>query len=158
MTGYHSDVSYEHQPSVITILTLLAMPATGGDTGWTSQVAVYARLSEPIKALLEGLRAEHSDFPQADDARIDGKHVRRELVKSDHPIVRTYPVSIPNRNYHPHLNMLIASKQVTGQKALFIDLALTKRIVGLQDEESEAILKLLFTVSNCRGTLTRICH
>lgn len=94
-TGYHSDVSYEHQPPGITILTLLAVPSTGGDTAWTSQVAAYERLSEPIKTLLEGLRAEHSGFPQAENARRDGKHVRREPVTSDHPIVRIHPVSLP---------------------------------------------------------------
>ncbi|KAI1873926.1 uncharacterized protein JN550_003195 [Neoarthrinium moseri] len=123
-TGYHSDVSYEHQPPGITILTLLAVPSTGGDTGWTSQVAAYERLSKPIKLLLEGLRAEHSGFPQADNARRDGKHVRREPVKSDHPIVRVHPV--------------------TGQKALFVNPGFTKKIIGLKDEESDAILQLLF--------------
>lgn len=39
--------------------------------------------------------------------------------------------------------------QVTGQKALFINPGFTKRIVGLKDEESDAILKLLFKVSPC---------
>jgi sulfonate dioxygenase len=126
-TGYHSDVSYEHQPPGITILTLLEVPSTGGDTGWASQVVAYERLSEPIKKLLEGLRAEHSGFPQADRARRDGHFVRREPVKSDHPIVRVHPV--------------------TGQKALFINPGFTKRIIGLKDEESDALLQLLFRVS-----------
>ncbi|KAH8594562.1 hypothetical protein B0O99DRAFT_625213 [Bisporella sp. PMI_857] len=123
-TGYHSDVSYEHQPPALTILTLLAVPATGGDTGWTSQVAAYERLSDPIKKLLHGLRAEHSGFPQADNARRDGKFVRREPVKSDHPIVRVHPV--------------------TGEKALFVNPGFTKTIIGLKEEESDALLKLLF--------------
>ncbi|KAI0827799.1 TauD-domain-containing protein [Hypoxylon sp. FL0890] len=123
-TGYHSDVSYEHQPPGITLLTLLAVPSTGGDTAWTSQVAAYERLSEPIKTLLEGLRAEHSGFPQAENARRDGKFVRREPVKSHHPIVRVHPV--------------------TGQKALFVNPGFTKKIIGLKAEESDAILQLLF--------------
>ncbi|KAL3478542.1 hypothetical protein BJX99DRAFT_269214 [Aspergillus californicus] len=123
-TGYHSDVSYEHQPPGITLLTLLSVPSSGGDTGWVSQVASYERLSEPIKKLLEGLRAEHSGFPQAENARRDGKHVRREPVKSEHPIVRVHPV--------------------TGEKALFVNPGFTKRIIGLKDEESDAILQLLF--------------
>jgi sulfonate dioxygenase len=93
-TGFHSDVSYEHQPPGITILTLLSVPETGGDTTWASQAAAYARLSTPIKTLLEGLRAEHSGYPQAENARRDGKHVRREPVKSQHPIVRIHPVSL----------------------------------------------------------------
>ncbi|KAL2848596.1 hypothetical protein BJX68DRAFT_267462 [Aspergillus pseudodeflectus] len=123
-TGYHSDVSYEHQPPGITLLALLSVPSTGGDTGWVSQVAAYERLSDPIKKLIEGLRAEHSGFPQAENARRDGKHVRREPVKSDHPIVRIHPV--------------------TGEKALFVNPGFTKRIIGLKDEESDAILQLLF--------------
>ena len=86
-------MSYEHQPPGVTILTLLSVPPTGGDTAWASQVQSYARLSDPIKALLEPLRAEHSGFPQAENARRDGKHVRREPIKSEHPIVRIHPVS-----------------------------------------------------------------
>ncbi|OJJ40117.1 hypothetical protein ASPWEDRAFT_22325 [Aspergillus wentii DTO 134E9] len=123
-TGYHSDVSYEHQPPGITILTLLSVPSSGGDTGWVSQVAAYERLSDPIKTLLEGLRAEHSGFPQAENAQRDGKFVRRDPVKSEHPIVRVHPV--------------------TGQKALYVNPGFTKRIIGLKDEESDAILQLLF--------------
>ncbi|GAW18061.1 hypothetical protein ANO14919_075320 [Xylariales sp. No.14919] len=123
-TGYHSDVSYEHQTPGITLLTLLAVPETGGDTAWVSQVAAYERLSEPIKKLLQGLRAEHSGFPQAENARRHGKFVRREPVKSEHPIVRVHPV--------------------TGEKALFVNPGFTKRIIGLKREESDAILQLLF--------------
>jgi sulfonate dioxygenase len=126
-TGYHSDVSYEHQPPAITILTLVQVPETGGDTGWTSQAAAYERLSEPLKAFLEGLRAEHSGFAQAEKAARDGHFIRRDPVKSYHPIVRVHPV--------------------TKQKVLFVNPGFTKRIVGLKDEESDAILKLLFSVS-----------
>lgn len=123
-TGYHSDVSYEHQPPALTILTLVQVPETGGDTGWTSQAAAYERLSTPLQTFLQGLRAEHSGYPQAEKAARDGHHVRRSPVKSSHPIVRIHPV--------------------TGQKVLFINPGFTKRIIGLKDEESDAILKLLF--------------
>ncbi|SPN99242.1 related to E.coli dioxygenase [Cephalotrichum gorgonifer] len=123
-TGYHSDVSYERQPPGITILTLLSVPPTGGDTAWASQTAAYSRLSQPIKTLLEGLRAEHSGFPQAEGATRDGHFVRRQPIKTEHPIVRIHPA--------------------TGQKALYINPGFTKRIVGLKDEESDALLKLLF--------------
>lgn len=121
-------MSYERQSPGITILTLLSVPETGGDTGWASQTAAYARLSQPIKTLLEGLRAEHSGFPQAEGAQRDGKFVRRAPIKTEHPIVRIHPA--------------------TGQKALFVNPGFTKRIVGLRQEESDALLKLLFKVSN----------
>ncbi|KAK3659473.1 hypothetical protein LTR56_001363 [Elasticomyces elasticus] len=106
-TGYHSDVSYEHQPPALTMLSLLSVPHSGGDTAWTSQVVAYERLSDPVKHLLEGLRAEHDGFRQAEGARRDGKFV-------------------------------------TGQKSLFVNPGFTRRIIGLKDEESEAILELLF--------------
>lgn len=133
-TGYHSDVSYEHQTPGITLLTLLEVPETGGDTGWTSQAAAYDRLSEPLKAFLEGLRAEHSGFQQAENARRDGHFVRREPVKSYHPIVRVHPV--------------------TKQKVLFVNPGFTRRIVGLKDEESDAILQLLYKVRDRDGVNT----
>jgi len=72
------------------------------------------------------LRAEHSGFPQTEGAERDGKHVRRAPVISKHPIVRIHPA--------------------TGEKALFINPGFTKKIEGLKDEESDALLKLLFTV------------
>lgn len=75
------------------MLTLLSVPASGGDTAWVSQVAAYDRLSDPIKRLLEGLEAEHDGFKQAGNARRDGKFVRREPVKNKHPIVRVHLVS-----------------------------------------------------------------
>lgn len=87
-------------------------------------MAAYARLSEPIRTFLEGLRAEHSGFPQAEGARRDGKFVRREPVATEHPVVRIHPA--------------------TGEKALFVNPGFTKRIVGLKEEESEALLGLLF--------------
>lgn len=91
-TGYHSDVSYERQPPGVTLLALLSVPPTGGDTAWVSQTAAYSRLSQPIKTLLEGLRAEHSGHPQAENAKRSGKFVRREPVTTQHPVVRIHPV------------------------------------------------------------------
>jgi hypothetical protein len=72
------------------------------------------------------LRAEHSGYPQAEGAERDGKHVRRKPVISKHPIVQIHPA--------------------TGEKALFVNPGFTKKIDGLKDEESDAILKLLFNV------------
>jgi sulfonate dioxygenase len=36
---------------------------------------------------------------------------------------------------------------VTGEKALFVNKGFTRKIVGLKEEESDALLKLLFDVS-----------
>lgn len=43
--------------------------------------------------------------------------------------------------------MLMTTLKVTGEKALFVNKGFTKRIIGLQHEESDALLQLLFNVS-----------
>ncbi|KAH6871233.1 hypothetical protein B0T10DRAFT_466773 [Thelonectria olida] len=104
---------------------------SGGDTAWTSQTGAYARLSTPIKPLLEGLRAEHSGHPQAENSRRDGKHIRRQPVKSEHPIVRIH--------------------RATGQKTLFVQPRFTKRITGLTCVGRES-----FTSARTRTPLLRL--
>jgi sulfonate dioxygenase len=119
-------------------LTLLQVPSTGGDTAWVSQVAAFERLSPPIQKLLEGLRAEHSGYPQAEGAAREGRHVRRAPVISKHPIVRIHPT--------------------TGEKALYVNPGFTKKIDGLKEEESDALLKLLFTVGNSLFSTWLCCN
>ena len=102
-------MSYERQPPGLTLLTLLSVPASGGDTAWVSQVAAYERLSDPIKRLLERLEAEHDGFRQAENARRDGKFVRREPVKNNHPIVRVHPVSSSLSTHRSVIMMAVCS-------------------------------------------------
>lgn len=83
-------------------------------------MAAYERLSEPIKKLLEGLRAEHSGFQQADNARRDGKFVRREPVKSDHPIVRVHPVSCFECILANRLNADVWTRSPSKRRSLLI--------------------------------------
>ncbi|KAL1837437.1 hypothetical protein VTK73DRAFT_4696 [Phialemonium thermophilum] len=123
-TRFHSDVSYEHQPPAYTILTMLNSPPTGGDTAWVSTAAAYDRLSPPMQNFLSELRAEHSGARQAAQAQREGHPVLRAPVTSHHPVVRVHPA--------------------TGEKSLFVNVSNTTRIIGLRDDESEALLGLLF--------------
>lgn len=99
--AWHSDVSYEQQPPGTTFLYILDTPATGGDTIFSSGVEAYNRLSDGFKERLHGLRATHSGIEQVNASRAKGGAVRREPVISEHPIVRTHPV--------------------TGEKALYVN-------------------------------------
>ncbi|GAA6041403.1 hypothetical protein JCM8097_005230 [Rhodosporidiobolus ruineniae] len=122
----HSDITFEAQPAGLTALFLYDTPEAGHDTIYFDQAEAYDRLSEPFKAFLSTLSAEHSGFEQAAHAaRTRGPDaVKRQPVKHVHPLVRTHPV--------------------TGRKALFVNQGFTRSIVGLKQEESDAVLKLLF--------------
>ena len=115
------------------ILSAKQMPPAGGDTLWSSSLAAYEALSQPLKRQLEGLTAEHSvvkSFPAgrwgADPAHKE--RYERAVAKHPpvtHPVVRTHPVS--------------------GRKALFVNDGFTTRIHELGARESEALLAFLFT-------------
>ncbi|KAF8463035.1 alpha-ketoglutarate catabolism dioxygenase [Gautieria morchelliformis] len=122
--NWHSDITYEKQPPCTTFFFVLDQPKLGGDTLFVSQVEAYNRLSNEFKKRLEGLRAVHSAVAQAEHSTKRGGPVRREPIETEHPLVRTHPV--------------------TGEKALFVNRGFTRRIVGFKDEESDLLLQFLF--------------
>jgi taurine dioxygenase len=93
--------------------------------------AAHAALSQPIKDLLQGLKAEHDfakSFPPERFTTADGEaswqRARAKNPPVVHPVVRTHPVS--------------------GAKGLFVNEGFTTRILGLTARESGALLGLLF--------------
>ncbi|KAE8343758.1 hypothetical protein BDV24DRAFT_161067 [Aspergillus arachidicola] len=118
---WHSDLSFEEQPPGTTFLYVLDGPPSGGDTVFADMVQAYQRLSPEFRKRLHGLTAEHTS---ADHIQSEGGNSRRPAITTAHPIVRTHPA--------------------TGEKAVFVNDVITKRIVGLKKEESDLLLKFLF--------------
>lgn len=118
-------MTYELQPPSYTSLKLLNGPPRGGggDTVWTSQYAVYDSLSAGMQKYLEGLTALHSAELQAQGSRALGRPVRRDPVTTEHPIIRTNPV--------------------TGWKSVFFNPGFVTDIVGVPKVESNAIITYL---------------
>ena len=123
---WHSDVSFETEPPLGSILYLTEVPPTGGgDTLFASMYAAYEALSDRMKAYLAGLTALH-----------DGESVYRGLYanagvadkpaypSAEHPVIRTHPV--------------------TGKKALYVNRGFTRHIIGIPRDESDAILAYLY--------------
>ena len=121
-TGWHSDVSCDEEPPMGSILYLTTVPEIGGDTLFSSMYAAYDALSEPIRVMLHGLVAVH----KSDHVYRGAKNQRREqgFPSAEHPIVRTHPV--------------------TKRKALYVNSGFTTHIKGLQHNESDALLRMLF--------------
>jgi taurine dioxygenase len=131
---WHSDLSYKDKPSLGSLLHAQELPGEGGDTLFADQHAAYDALPEDLKVRIASLKAEHSYLakyeelrarspwrPKLTQAQID------EVAPSIHPVVRTHPE--------------------TGRKALFVSEHFTTRIVGLPEDESQALLAQLFAAS-----------
>src|SRR5271168_3640229 len=58
--NWHTDVTFSPTPPLAGLLAAKQLPSVGGDTLWSSNLAAYGALSEPMKRLLDGLTAEHS--------------------------------------------------------------------------------------------------
>jgi taurine dioxygenase len=79
---WHSDISFNAEPSVMSILNMVECPEVGGDTMWANTSAAYDALSAPFKDLCDGLSALHDATP----------HGQPE-VNAIHPVVRSHPVT-----------------------------------------------------------------
>ncbi len=77
---WHSDISFQAEPSVMSILNMIECPPVGGDTMWASASAAFDALSAPMQDLCLGLSALHDAAP----------HDRSDLT-AIHPVVRVHP-------------------------------------------------------------------
>ena len=125
---WHTDVSWDPTPPSYGMLRAIDMPERGGDTIWASTYAAYDALSPTMQQLLDGLTAFHdmglgTAFKSKAGAELTAKAA--ELCPgAEHPVVRTHPV--------------------TGRKHLYVNRGFTRRIVGLNPAESDALLELLY--------------
>lgn len=128
---WHTDLSYQANPALGSLLYALEIPPQGGDTLFASLYAAYNALTDAMKARLDGLRAIHgyaqyherSRHKAHGQARSDMTDAQRARVPEvSHPLVRTHPE--------------------TGRKALYLSPGLTVGIEGL-NEAGQALLKML---------------
>lgn len=79
---WHSDITFQPEPSVMAILNMVKCPDIGGDTMWANMYKAYDELSPPLRDLCQGLTALH-------DADSHGKSDQMAV----HPIVRVHPIT-----------------------------------------------------------------
>jgi taurine dioxygenase len=127
---WHSDTTFRECPTRYSILRCLQIPKVGGDTLWADMCAAYDGLSGTMRAFVDNLQAVH-DFKNFRVLFGRGEEDRKRLRKMEqlypnptHPVARTHPA--------------------TGRKALFVNPQFTVRIVGLNEDESDALLALLY--------------
>ena len=128
---WHSDVTWRERPSLGSVLRAIEIPPVGGDTLFADMYAAYEGLSETVKEAIEGRAAVHDFGHFRERMRRQGKSeaeieaFNAKYPKVEHPVVRTHPE--------------------TGRRALYVNAAFTQSIVGLEPDESAALLKHLYT-------------
>ena len=124
---WHTDITWHQRPSFGAVLRAIEVPPVGGDTLWVDAAAAYDGLPDDVKARIDGLIAVH------DWRHTFGLAMAPELVEQlsdafpvvEHPVVRVHPE--------------------TGRRTLFVNAIFTRGIVGLDEDESDALLARLCT-------------
>lgn len=123
---WHSDVTWREEPSLGSILRAMELPDVGGDTLFSNMVMAYEDLDDDLKTRLQGMTAIH------DIARVFAKRLGKD------------PSSLHD-NYPPQEHPVIRTHPETGEKALYVNGAFTSHIMGMDRDESDALLKYLYS-------------
>lgn len=135
--AWHTDHSFKTRPANCTILYSLKNPSRGGATDFANMYAAYDALSDGMKARIANLRGRHS-ISKLKNKRVEISGAREDAVEFykrqekaipdvDHPLVRVHPV--------------------TGRKSLYCSPRFTIGIVGLDEDEGDALLDELIAHS-----------
>jgi alpha-ketoglutarate-dependent taurine dioxygenase len=100
--SWHTDVTFVDRVPAISILRAITLPPYGGSTVWANTVQAYRTLHPALQALVNSLRAVHSNLYDyaAQRPRIGGVDVREEQYReefthlefeTEHPVVRVHP-------------------------------------------------------------------
>ncbi|WP_418005140.1 TauD/TfdA dioxygenase family protein [Mycobacterium sp. PDNC021] len=131
---WHTDVTFMPDYPSASVLRAVTLPTYGGSTLWASTAAAYDALPAPLKALVENLRAVHSNrFDYIKDVTVDTAHLTDEQkgyqaefqkpdFRTEHPVVRVHPE--------------------TGERTLVAG-QFVRGFVGVDSYESAALLELL---------------
>jgi taurine dioxygenase len=105
---WHTDLTCQDNPALMSILHMVTCPSHGGDTMWSDLTAAYNELSEPMRSLCDGLSALH-------DAHAHGQ----PDVTAIHPVVRVHPETGQRALYvNEHFTRRIVEMNVTESDAL----------------------------------------
>ncbi len=123
--GWHTDVTWRARPSLGAVLHAVEVPPVGGDTLFADMCAAYDGLDVDLQERIAGLMAVH-DFAKVFGRTVkaeDRATMREQYPPVEHPVVRTHPE--------------------TGRKLVFVNRFFTDRIVGLERDESDALIDRL---------------
>jgi len=132
--AWHTDHSYDQIPAMGSILYAREVPELGGDTLFSSMYAACAALSDGMKKMLLGMRAEHSSrhvfgeqaYVDKDMEDVGGRLGNTGAATQDaiHPVIIRHPLS--------------------GRSALYVNGDFTVKFEGWTKAESQPLLDFLY--------------
>jgi len=129
--SWHEDLSYTYDPPLAAILRAVTVPSRGGDTMWVNLYKAYDTLSDKMRAIVEDLSAWHDVTKTYRRQELHMKGGAEQYAKT---LAKTPPALHPLVRVHPE----------TGRKLLYISELTTTHIDGLHENESDALLQMLF--------------
>lgn len=124
---WHTDVSWDFEPPVYGTLRAIDLPPKGGDTIWASMYAAYDALSPTMQQVLEPLQALHTMGAS-----------RSFLSKAGPEMVARTLEAFPGAAHR-----VIGTHPSTGRRFLNVNAEFTQSIVGMEPDESDALLGFL---------------
>jgi len=123
---WHADITWHATPSFGAVLRAVEVPELGGDTLWADAGAAYDGLPAAVRERIDHLTAVH-DWRSSFGLAMPPEAVEElspQFPAVEHPVVRVHPE--------------------TGRRTLFVNPIFTQHVVGLEPDESEALLAVLF--------------
>lgn len=127
---WHTDQSYEQEPSSVTMLYSLQAPETGGETQFCDLMSAYEALPQSIQDKIDNLEVEHlygtgiaardGDLPPTP---LKGQEQHDAVPATLHPLVRNHPV--------------------TGKKTLYSIAGTSQGIKGMKKKDAQNLLREL---------------
>ncbi len=137
---WHADMTYVDTPPKGAVLHAHELPPSGGNTYFANMYAAYAALDDETKALIEGKKAIHDGSRNSAGMLRKGYEVITDVTQTPgarQPLVRTDPK--------------------TGKRCLFLGRRPYSYILGMDVDESEALLdKLWAHASDMRFAMTHV--
>lgn len=123
--NWHSDVTWCPEPSLGSILRAIELPEVGGDTLFSNMVMAFEALDEDLKQRLCEMTAVH-DIARVFAKRLnkDAKALHDKFPPVEHPVIRTHPE--------------------TGERLIYVNIAFTDYIKGMDRSESDELLSFLY--------------
>jgi len=130
-SSWHTDVTFMPDYPEASILRAIDVPEAGGDTLWANTVTAYQELPTALKALVDNLKAIHTNlydyagsYENASKARVDRHRTvfASTVYETEHPVVRIHPE--------------------TGERALLVG-HFVKGLVGFNSADSQRLIAIL---------------